>query len=129
MISLNNLSEEQARVVQDALDMYSRVLGLQLEEVAFHLYANHPNIKYGEMQDELRDLKSKYFPEHSRHSYIGISAAPENAKIAYDLLCVIRHDISWHKNPEGGQTVNFYTPLKVSKQNLITTTIAEEKCR
>ena len=44
----------------------------------------------------------------------------EEAKIAYDLHQVIRHQLAWDQKPEGDITVDFDTPVKFSRQALAT---------
>lgn len=113
------VSEKQAQIILEALDLYSRLGMGQMEEVDnLRSLLSRANIDdRRERRELLEKLKKLYFPELSRNEYYGIfgDKTPEESKIAYDLIQVLRNKIAYHKHPEGGMTVDFGTPLKSSK--------------
>lgn len=46
----------------------------------------------------------------------------DDGRIAYDLLCVIRHKLAWDRKPNGDITVDFDRPWKTSTLDLATIT-------
>jgi hypothetical protein len=61
-------------------------------------------------------LKKVYFPELECAAYYGIFSpdTPEESKISWDLIQVIRNKIAWSNRPEGGMTVDFGKPIQSS---------------
>lgn len=124
------MSEDQAYVIQDALDFYSRIMMGQFDNIA-SLFSIRlaKNVNREEETKLIEALKNLYYPELHRSAYYGIfhSDTPEDAKISWDLIQVLRYDISWYKYPEGGHTVNFHTPLRSSNtEELAKVKIIEE---
>jgi len=112
------LTEEQAQILAASLDLFTRVGCGDFEEMLRHptwqlktLMSLTPNTR--------RDLESnldrvRLAIADLRHSErIGIPAADEINKIAYDVLQVIRHKLAWDKNPDGGMQVKFQEPMKL----------------
>ncbi len=128
------VTKEQAHDIMEALDLSSRLLMGQFDRVGDHLmkYANRfDNYLTNKeiIEEKLEEIKALIYPECGR-SYFGIfsDACPEPSKIQWDLIQVIRYAMAWHENPNGGNTVNFNTPLKSSNtQELCTAKILEEK--
>jgi hypothetical protein len=60
------------------------------------------------------DLKMLYFPDLGLGAYHGIFSpnTPDSSKILWDMIQCIRYKIAWHRNPEGGITVDFGSPLR-----------------
>ena len=120
------LNQKQLELIQESLDLYSRLKCGQIEELSnkfsspFYDRINNENTDI--INDCVNELKKNLFPDLSAGSFYGIfsNKAPESAKISYDMIQVIRHGIAWSVNPKGGMTVNFDSPLKCSKENLIT---------
>lgn len=98
------LNERQAGVVHRALDLYSRVLSGQLDAVPYELRYEGllPHDKGSLLEEALKKV-----PIEER----GISNTQFNAKIAYDILQVVRHRLAWDKSPTGGIHVDFDPPL------------------
>ena len=115
------VSPTQANIIQEALDLYSRILVGQLGEIAWVLRKNNKvelNSKEMEMIDQyLEVIKRCFYPELDSGSHYGIfcDKTPETSKISWDLIQVIRNKMAWHDHPDGGTTVNFGEPLKSSK--------------
>jgi hypothetical protein len=112
------VNQEESNHLIQALDLYSRVLAGQFDEIKFRLTISglidpeNNNIVKG----ILADIKSIVYPFLSNGEYLGIyqKDCPETSKITYDLIQVIRHKIAWHNNPGGGITVDFGEPLRSS---------------
>ena len=98
------ITDQQAKIITDALDCYSRMKTGQID------YALDPlrdrifdkNISMSDVRNKADELKKLIFPEFdsSGMSY-GIHShdISDNARIAFDLIQVIRYDI-WKR--EGG---------------------------
>jgi len=109
------LTSEQARVVVDALDLYSRVHIGQFNIIAEQFMKIDRTEELNMLLTRARQI---CFPELSAslgHSY-GIVACPtESGRIAWDVHQVIRRTEAYGRAPEGGMGVQFNTPMFVSK--------------
>lgn len=127
--SLEHISGKQLHVMLEALDLYSRLLCGQLDELEwfFKLHSEPGTVK--NIDDVILELKKRVFPQLSETSSYPIagSKTPTESQIAYDLLCVIRNGLAWHTNPQGGWTVDFDPPLHTADEPLITFTVEETK--
>ena len=115
------LNEAQMRVIEKALDFYSRILCGQIEEVDRVLMYDARQVSHRScLYWHLEDFKKAAFPELGVHtSYaIGSPETPEGAKIAYDIQQVVRHVLAWDIHPEGGILVSFQEPEQLSKEPL-----------
>jgi hypothetical protein len=108
-----NLSKKQALIVKEALNLYSRLLMGQVEELSYFFGSK-------EISDSLSEIKSILFPELENNSYYGIyqKDCSQESKIAYDIIQVLRNKIAWHENPEGKNTVSFAPPLRAGDESL-----------
>jgi hypothetical protein len=131
------ITEEQAKTIQDACELLSRIQGGQVREVFEHL----PLRKdidwdvYHEIQDEL----TKRMPEilkdgidgWSSHFGVGHPDLPKSHDTAWDLYQVIRYELSTEKAIENGiienkgerkfpemMTVNYDKPMRFSMEPL-----------
>lgn len=112
------VDEEQAKVIINSLELMARISMGQFEGVYITLWLNGSGVKNSqEVREMLKQLKRIIFPDLSETSYYGILSkeASEPAKIAWDMYQVIRNKMSWAKHPEGGHTVDFNEPMKVSE--------------
>lgn len=110
------LNETQARIICNALDLYTRVGMGQLEAIGHEMW------HFGKSQafhEKLPDFK-KAVTGFDRGSSYGIhqKETPEHCRTAYDIIQVVRHKLAWDKHPDGGQTVDFYPPMKTGKEDL-----------
>jgi hypothetical protein len=118
------MSEEQARVVVKALDIFSRLHMGQVSDVElFYRLLNvgqNKSFPSREVERLCESIKFYVFPELSPGSYHSISSEKisEDARVAFDLIQALRHPMAWKRNPEGGQTVDFYDPMKTAKSPL-----------
>jgi hypothetical protein len=121
--------EEQAEIIADALDLYSRVLEGQFDTI-YSLIRMHvgpyaaPEFKphgiaikpdFESLKRLLEAARDAAMPQLERGAYIGIAQAPKVAMIAYDIRAKLLHDIAWHRSPSGGNTVDFYEPVHLVK--------------
>lgn len=119
------INETQAKTIIKALDLYSRLQMGQIHELGTPY--SGPFTKQIEkadkekLEDILNELKQTLFPELSQGAFYGIFSqeVPDEAKISYDMIQVIRNHLAWKNNPKGGITVDFDQPLKSSKEPLI----------
>ena len=118
MINLN-ISDNQAKIIQEALNLYFRILMGQFHEIEYFLRKEmvEPNISEEIIGDAIRQIKEEYFPELSEYGYYSIDSyqIPEKARIAVDIHDSIRHILTWKNKPEGGITVDFDKPYGFSR--------------
>jgi hypothetical protein len=110
-----SVNQTQARVLQEALDLYSRILMGQLSEVSHKI---HGPYDHQEANKYLEIAKTIIFPNLERGASYGVGGACEESKISYEMMAVIRRFLAFERNPEGDFLVDFDTPLKVSKEPL-----------
>lgn len=130
------LTKEQALVIMDALELYSRIYMGQFDEIEHRLHLdtydkalNRPDYDRELARICLDDAQRAIFYDLNPGAYVGIQATNENSKISWDIYQQIRHDLSWHDNPgapfeERGNS--FDKPLVTSKQPLPKVIIKEE---
>jgi hypothetical protein len=123
------INEEQAKIIINALDFYSRIgIGQFIEIVlAFSWWQcdeqwfNHRN----EVERLIYDAQFNLTGMPFNASYgIFSPEVHENAKIAWDIQQVIRYRLAWDRNPKGGMTVDFDDPMRSSTKDF---PIIEEK--
>lgn len=107
------ITEKQAEVIQRALEFYGRVSMGQLDEVEFVCPIDQLQADKTLGRSALETAKFA-FTGLRNGAYIGVSGVNDNAKIAWDIHQVIRHRISWDRNPEGGWTTNYDEPMHYS---------------
>lgn len=103
MSYLIELSEEQAELIKDALDFYTRVVAGQVTEVSQVLRTQRKDLSPADI-NEIRRLSA----EMRRYISTQFNGLPDRA---YDILQVIRHKIAWDRNPGGGTDVSFHAPI------------------
>ena len=116
------LNEKQIEILVESLDLYSRLPSGQFDEIFFKMLGLGKLTNRTEFEKISKQLKELYFPELSENEFYGIhqDSVSEDARIGFDMIQVLRHKLSWDKEPEGGITVNFHEPMKTStKENLI----------
>lgn len=114
-------NENQAIVIQMALDFMSRLMMGQVSELNYVFGMHNTNVQNSSKEQIEELIRKTYFPRlpHAG-SYYGIFSdeCPQIAKEQWDMIQVIRHALAWYKNPEGGNTVNFGMPIASSMQPL-----------
>lgn len=123
------LSDKQAQVLVGALDLYSRVLIGQIENVEEVLRLNYPDLataRLGTARGLCDTIKMILWEFQSGASFgIHNPRVPDKARQAWDLQQVIRNTIARTKNPEGGIQVCYDTPTQTSTEEpLATATIS-----
>lgn len=101
--------------INDALDLYSRILCGQYDELLYFY-----GIRQGYSEEILQlktyliSLRRICIPELTcdLNGSLGIwnPKTPQNAIKAYDIRQILRYQIAYHNFPEGGITVNFNWP-------------------
>lgn len=112
------INAEQARVISQALDFYSRILCGQLDELDIILRRRDRGTADGapypsnHIRGLLTVIKGLAFPELHPCSHYAVNENPV-ASTAYDLQQVIRHRLAWDTNKgQRGWTVDFDQPRK-----------------
>lgn len=138
------INDEQAYVIVEALDLFSRVLIGQSEEVGSVMnkysvnmldsevlgavgkqYTQHKPDKqaydaHHDFTDAIRGLKHSLLGIHTNGSYgIHSVVVHDNARVAYDVQQVLRNHLAWKRHKKGsfGGTmgVSFDKPFQTSK--------------
>lgn len=116
------MTVEQARYVMQAMNLYSRILMGQFDEIKYLFSCVGEDAEFFKRDSEhwhryldyhLDEIKKIVYPELHRNASWGITGkpCPENATIVYDIYKSMNHAISWHQNPKGGLTVNYDKPM------------------
>jgi hypothetical protein len=128
-----HLTERQARVIIDALDLFSRIGMGQLKEVSYVLRQNplpEPEAErdaritlLSDIRERL-DMLSRYW---NANGFSGITSKSisDRFRIAWDILQVIRHRLAWDQKPEGGITVDFDEPMVTAREFLPTISLVK----
>lgn len=119
------INHEQALVLKNALDFYSRIQMGQLEEV-YHVAVmalnKYKSVSREDMDRAVRQLKKVLFPELMENSSHGIHSEKINdlARVAWDLQQVIRNRLAFDLHPpENDQlpwNVDYDTPQQSSSK-------------
>jgi hypothetical protein len=121
-----SLTERQARVITEALDLFSRIGMGQLEEIA-HILGSYtkPSESSSLLPERLEEVKrlareasNVWTGNHFGCRGISSEEIGDTFRVAWDLHQVIRHRLAWDRNPKGGLQVSFDTPMKYSQEPL-----------
>lgn len=112
------ISKMQAKVINKALDLYTRLLLGDLYELKRLYKDKDPDVSVEYIDTLCSQLKRIFVPALPDGVSYGIPAGSEDAKMAYDLIQVIRHRIAWDENPGGGAQVGFHDPMKFANHDL-----------
>lgn len=104
------ITRKQAQVIQEACDLYSRLKCGQMEELLrfFDLRARASRDDFQAARvflEKIGQIVTGLGPGVS-HS-VGSHEIGDEARVAYDLLQVIRNRLAWEEKPEGGLAVDF----------------------
>lgn len=97
------LTEGQAQVISDALELFLRIHMGQLDSVVDVLEWQRRDFEtLHELRDELRKLSPLATGIPCRSSYHGIHSKKihDRSRVAYDLHQVVRHALAYARNPE-----------------------------
>lgn len=123
------INREQSQVLHKALDLFSRLLMGQVEELDFFFRTElflrkNMSVDIEKLRYVVRCLKQIAFPEFSSNeSYsIGSPEGSEKAKVAYDILQKLRFELYKHDVAAGKEvakhTVNSSPPMVFSTEPL-----------
>lgn len=125
------MSEEQAYVIMESLELLSRIRMGQLNEVVETIIRGNWE-KYKEIDRTLvrfivEALKRTIFKDLDQNAFYSIHSKEvgKDAHIAWDIYQTIRHATSWAREPNGGMTVNFDKPFHISQLQLPKITIED----
>lgn len=123
-----SLSKEQAQVVREALEVYARLKHGQFDIALHDLFIDR--FGEGEWNHDTKEvlcgeLKRCIFPELYKNEFyaVGNKVYPESS-VAWDIMQVLRHRLSWDKLKEEGKdkpdfmNVNYDKPMGFSGQPL-----------
>ena len=120
------LTEKQAQVVVAALDLYSRILIGQTEEVErvlTHTYFSKFSLEQMQTARQLLDRVKEVlwgFPPNASHG-IHNPDVHDDARKAFDLLQVVRNGVARAQNPKGGIQVCYDEPRQTSTEEPLAT--------
>lgn len=113
---LLEIDKEHAKVIIEALDVFSRIHMGQLEVVAEqHVHSFDNAEDFIELRKTINLLKSDLGLHPNAHWGIRSPRVIESAKVAFDIQQIIRHRLAWDRCPEGGHGVDFQELFKCSK--------------
>lgn len=126
------VDDKQAATILRALDFYSRIGCGQFKDLS-QLFAFDSrkclDIDWKAVERLLVKLKRKLLPLGKDASYsVGNREVPQDYRMAYDILQVLRYCKAWHENPKGGSLVSFYPPLLVSDHESCYV-VAQDTCK
>ena len=124
------LSDKQFQTILNALDLYGR-LGTGQLKILVEVFNWHYGLDCSnkDVMNYITNIIHKlYFSDLSTGSSYGIFSdkTPDQCKIAYDLIQVLRNVDAWNKNPGGGFEVNFFEPMQCGNENLCKMKIIDE---
>lgn len=116
------MDEEQADIVKDALEFYTRILIGQWQELGYKCL-DMKDIDYRQkltaLKEGLRKLRPIAFPElpADLSASYGVTSRVLPCR-AWEIYTVIRHRLAWTKHPEGGMTRDYDKPVNYSSKPL-----------
>lgn len=112
-----NFNEKEMYNIKSITDSYSR-LGLgQVNNVIRDVFSQVGNV---DVSDFLAVVEPFEKINSKMEGFVSINNKELNNeyKVSYDLHQVIRNHLSWKRNPEGGNEVDFDKPKKIGKEPL-----------
>lgn len=119
------ISEKQADILVKALDTFGRIGMAQYKNA---ITDNLSKFDYS-MEDIIilcNKIKRVIYPELDSNAYYGIAQLEDKYKIAFEMYQTVRQKLSYYRNPEGGFSVNFDNPFKISEEPLPIVCISEK---
>lgn len=119
-------NEKQATIIKESLDLYSRLLMGQVRELDNFFTRNTDCWKHSD-RDNISTcaeiIKNIVYPELIGYDSFGIfnEKCPEESKIAYDIIQVLRNELIKVRDPEKktGWCMDWCSPIPASKEKLI----------
>lgn len=121
------MDAETANVVKRACELYARILFGQWDEISWEMTMRDSTFidRRNDCQRHLAAAKIATFPELPPGQSYGVGH-DSTADTAWNAYQAIRYAIAWHDHPEGGCTVNFDKPLRVSDAPMPKCEVKEE---
>jgi len=126
------VNETQAGIIKQALDFYSRFLMGQFERIDDLMMWKSNYSKDQQKSERLNALISEMrdiiYPELNGYAHWGIfnPKCPEESKVAYDVIQVLRHEL-WKLDPDKRySTVDAGRPIQSSEEELCRVDIVVE---
>lgn len=113
------MDSETAHLVSRACELYARLRCGQFEELRYLTLFPDDTCKrtFSERIDDcsraLKEARKAAFPELDPRGSYGVGHF-RDSDIAWNTYQVMRYVMAWYEHPEGGNTVNFNKPLKVT---------------
>ena len=111
------LTEEQAHVLNRALDFYSRIQMGQFHEIRrmFNNHGSEDNVDF-----LLFSARNELIPGLKAlgpNAYNGIFSpeVDDSARACFDIIQAVRYKLAWKHEPKGGIQVDFDEPMHMSK--------------
>lgn len=116
------LNEQQAEVLCQALDLFTRI-GLGQFENVIDVFDRGAKRSVEDREAARRFIEdAKYALGFTANASFGLrnERVEDVFRVAYDVNQVVQHRLAWDRNPEGGPQVWYRTPDRTSKQDLPT---------
>lgn len=121
-----DLTDEQAKVLERALEFYTRIRNGQFKEIIWEtqdirLRESTPDDPFDMRLAEAFafELRSLLFKDLGRDPGASYGVGHDHkADVSWDIYQTLRYVRSWDEHPEGGITVNFDRPLHTSSEPL-----------
>lgn len=113
------MTKEQARVMERALEFYTRIRNGQFQELLWELrFREGYHLDDPEYAEALLfHIRGLLFPELGRDRGASYGVGHDHkADVAWDIYQTLRYTKSWHELPDGGIGVNFDKPLHTSSE-------------
>lgn len=114
------ITEDQAKIISKALDLYSRIFMGQFKEILDFQFGWKMELEDHEWCRKALQTVKRVATGLENNAYYGIFSEKisNKARAAYDIHQVIRNKLAWDNNPNGGITVNFDKPINTSAMPL-----------
>lgn len=121
-----SMNTKQAKLLVTACEFYCRMMLGQWNELSWHTL----NLKDGNFDKRIQDkdevdkllMQARALTWPDLGNYSGRSwgvGHDKNTDIVWEIYEVLRNKIAWKEHPEGGDTVDFSTPISFSGEKLV----------
>lgn len=122
------INEEQARVICEALEFYSRIKHGQIDELR-NIFRDRwcaPLSQFNwDCEYLFAELKARIFPDLAKGAYYGVGSKiyPEST-VAWDIMQVLRHRLAWDRLRAEGKDkpdhygVQYNSPMRFGSEPL-----------
>lgn len=118
------VNENQVYIIREALDFYSRFIMGQFEQID-RLMINHSDFwrdydNRERLDSLIKEMRDIIYPELKGYAHWGIfnDRCPQESKIAYDIIQVLRHELWKIKDDKRNFTVDANPPLQSGNEEL-----------